>query len=251
MKTIEELKNTVLQGDCLELMKDIPDKSIDMILCDLPYGTTACKWDTIIPFEPLWEQYKRIIKDNGAIVLTASQPFTSALVMSNLKMFKYCWVWEKSTKTNFLNAKVQPLRKHEDILVFGKSKVNYFPQGLEDKNSFTKQGKKETENYHSQDRSSGGYFQEKTGYPHDIIFVKSESSIYVKHPTQKPVALFEYLIKTYTNEGDIVLDNCAGSFTTAIASENTKRNWICIEQLEEYCEIGKKRIEENRKKLST
>lgn len=242
MTTIEQIKNTVIHGDCLEEMKKIPDKSIDMILCDLPYGTTACKWDTIIPFEPLWEHYKRIIKDNGAIVLTASQPFTSALVMSNIKMFKYCWVWEKSTKTNFLNAKVQPLRKHEDILVFGKYKIKYFPQGLKDKNSFTKQGKKETQNYHSQNRSAGGYFQQKTGYPHDIIFVKSEPSIYVKHPTQKPVALFEYLIKTYTNEGDLVLDNCAGSGTTGVACKNINRNYILIEKEQEYIDIINARL---------
>jgi site-specific DNA-methyltransferase (adenine-specific) len=231
-------------GDCLELMKSIPDKSVDMILCDLPYGTTACKWDTIIPFEPLWELYKRIIKDNGAIVLTASQPFTSALVMSNAKMFKYCWVWEKSTKTNFLNAKIQPLRKHEDIVVFGLNKTRYFPQGLSEKNSFTKQGKKETDNYGSQDRSMGGYFQEKTGYPHDIICIKSEPSVGIKHPTQKPVALFEYLVKTYTNEGDLVLDNCMGSGTTGVACKNLGRDFIGFEKDPTYFEIAKKRIEE-------
>jgi site-specific DNA-methyltransferase (adenine-specific) len=231
-------------GDCLELMKELPDKSIDMILCDLPYGTTACKWDTIIPFEPLWSCYKRIIKDRGAIVLTASQPFTSALVMSNIDWFRYCWVWEKSTKTNFLNAKIQPLRKHEDIVVFGCKNTRYYPQGLSDKNSFTKQGKTETDNYGAQDRSQGGYFQEKTGYPHDIINIKSEPTVGIKHPTQKPVSLMEYLIKTYTDEGDIVLDNCMGSGTTGVACKRLGRDFIGFELDPTYFEIAKKRIEE-------
>ena len=252
----------VIQGDCLEEMPKIPDKSIDMILCDLPYGTTACKWDTIIPFEPLWEQYKRIIKDNGAIVLTASQPFTSALVMSNVKMFKYEWIWEKNCPTGIALAKYQPMRNHESIIVFCNGKTLYNKQQTLSKISDRKLGK------------SNGRFnmQNKTGEHYgDMVFIKKNNpenillenvnprtvvrfdvpprSKGTLHPTQKPVALFEYLIKTYTNEGDLVLDNCAGSFTTAIASDNLKRNWICIEKEAEYCAIGEKRIKENRERL--
>ena len=238
-------------------MKDIPDKSIDMILCDLPYGTTACKWDTIIPFEPLWEQYKRIIKDNGAIVLTASQPFTSALVMSNPKMFKYEWIWKKSRTVGFLNSKNAPLKQHENVLVFSrgmtsngnKNNMLYFPQGLIEINEIRKSVKQEGDTIVGVRPSRNkDYVSKHKGYPKSFIEINNE--IKQVHPTQKPVALFEYLIKTYTNEGDLVLDNCAGSFTTAIAAENTKRNWICMEQLEEYCEIGKKRINENRIKLT-
>ncbi len=233
--------NKILQGDCLELMKDIPDKSIDMILCDLPYGTTACKWDTIIPFEPMWEQYKRIIKDNGAIVLTASQPFTSALVMSNVKDFRYCWVWDKKISGNPLLAKYQPLKTHEDICVFSKKTHKYFPEMRKGKMRTKGGGKSKLLNMEMSKSVNDDY------YP--ISIIEHSNAKRGIHPTQKPVALFEYLIKTYTNEGDLVLDNCAGSFTTAIAAENTKRNWICMEQLEEYCEIGKNRIEENRVRL--
>lgn len=243
--------NKVIQGDCLEVMKDIPDKSIDMILCDLPYGTTACKWDTIIPFEPLWEQYKRIIKDNGAIVLTASQPFTSALVMSNPSWFKYELIWEKEKASNFMLFKKQFGKVHENILIFCKTSTKYNPikiianpDKIDKRKRFNDVIKRdgvtpELKLYRPVDNG--------LRYPTSVLyFNRDETSL---HPTQKPVALFEYLIKTYTNEGDLVLDNCAGSFTTAIAAENTKRNWICIEQLEEYCEIGKKRINENRVRL--
>ncbi len=246
--------NTVLHGDCLELMKDIPDKSIDMILCDLPYGTTACKWDTIIPFEPLWGQYKRIVKDNGAIVLTASQPFTSALVMSNVKMFRYEWIWDKTRGTNFQLANKNPMKSHENILVFYKKLPIYNPQFWYStpyerkaqesrKNKTTILGDSSASSYRPTTISDGKRF------PLSIIREKLHNNSTNLHPTQKPVALFEYLIKTYTNEGDLVLDNCAGSFTTAIAAENSKRNWICMEQLKEYCEIGKKRINENRVRL--
>lgn len=259
MKTIEELKDTVIQGNCLEVMKDIPDKSIDMILADLPYGTTACKQDTIIPFEPLWAQYKRIIKDNGAIVLTASQPFTSALVMSNPNMFKYSWIYKKRCASNFAQAKYAPMKEHEDVLVFAKGKVNYYPIKEERVG-----GGKERTKYAYSDKSrhasgdfvgniKGDYDKENDAgndemrYPSSVQeFNNRASGDRGFHPTQKPVALFEYLIKTYTNEGDMVLDNVAGSFTTAIASENLKRNWICIEKEKEYCEIGLKRINENK-----
>jgi site-specific DNA-methyltransferase (adenine-specific) len=248
--------NKVYNEDCLIGMKNIEDKSVDMILCDLPYGTTACKWDTIIPFEPLWEQYKRIIKDNGAIVLTASQPFTSALVMSNIKMFKYCWSWNKNSTSGFVNAKNKPMNTMEDIAVFSKGtcanksdkKMKYFPQGLIQFGKETKRGNKQSKEntYWRPSTKSNMNFQEFTNYPRNYLEFQYQSKSV--HPTQKPVALFEYLIKTYTNEGDLVLDNCAGSFTTAIACENTKRNWICIEKDEKYCEIGLKRINENKNK---
>lgn len=241
--------NSVHNGDCLELMRQIDDKSIDMILCDLPYGTTACKWDSIIPFEPLWAHYKRIIKDNGAIVLTASQPFTSALVMSNIKMFKYCLVWNKSRVSHFAQAPYRPLTEHEDVCVFslaGTSKnalnrMAYNPQGTTPCNKIGK-GKG-----HSDHRPSNSvqkdYVQTVTNYPKTIIKIPSDSAS--DHPTQKPVALFEYLIKTYTNEGELVLDNCAGSGTTGIACLNTNRNFILIEKDKEYFEIARNRVLEH------
>ena len=239
----------LLLGDCLERMKEIPDKSIDMILCDLPYGTTACKWDTIIPFEPLWEQYKRIIKPNGAIVLTASQPFTSALVMSNPKMFRYSWVWVKSRPTGHLNAKKQPMRKVEDVCVFYRKQCTYNPQGLKE-GTFNntrpgKQNKIRGKGVHGSERSDFG-LSSFTNYPTNVLQYNNEHNVGVGiHPTQKPVALFEYLIKTYTNEGDLVLDNVAGSGTTGVAAMNTNRNFILMEQEPEYVEIIKKRLAEN------
>jgi len=237
-------KIELIQGDCLEKMKDIPDKSVDMVLCDLPYGTTACKWDTIIPFEPLWEQYKRIIKDNGAIVLTASQPFTSALVMSNIKMFKYEWIWEKSRKTNHMMAKKQPLKKHENILVFYNNQPKYNPQGTID----CEITKKNTEgrlrsNVYGKTGNNLEHLQKKTGYPDSVLKVNNEHNVGF-HPTQKPVTLFEYLIKTYTNEGDTVLDNCMGSGTAGVACKNLNRNFIGIELDSEYFKIAEKRIRE-------
>jgi len=234
-------------------MKEIDDKSIDLILADLPYGTTACKWDTIIPFEPLWEQYKRIIKDNGAIVLTASQPFTSALVMSNPKWFKYEWIWVKDKPSNFATANKIPMKYHENVLVFYKKAPKYNKQ-MQPRDGKGKRYKNSV-NYSNQESE---HLTLKNGVKNFSQFEKNPSTVQkfstgrrqdIKHPTQKPVALFEYLIKTYTNEGDLVLDNCAGSFTTAIASENLKRNWICIEKEAEYCEIGIKRIEENKERL--
>jgi site-specific DNA-methyltransferase (adenine-specific) len=224
-------------------MKDIPDKSVDMILCDLPYGTTACKWDVIIPFEPLWEQYERIIKDNGAIVLTASQPFTSALVMSNPKWFKYCWVWVKTKASGHLDAKRKPMRKHEDILVFGrKGYPEYNPQGLVD--GIFKNGRDVdmADRVYSQYKNHG--ISQKGNYPKTVLEFANPSGKGHLHPTQKPVALFEYLIKTYTNEGETVLDNCMGSGTTAIACINTGRNFIGIELDDTYFGIAKKRIAE-------
>jgi len=226
--------NKIIQGDCLEVMKGIPDKSVDMILCDLPYGTTACSWDTIIPFEPLWEQYKRIIKDNGAIVLTASQPFTSALVMSNPKMFRYCWVWNKKISGNPLLAKYQPLKIHEDICVFSKDKHNYYPEMRKGKMRIKGGGKSKLLNMEMSKSTNDNY------YPVSIIeYSNAKRGV---HPTQKPVALFEYLIITYTNEGDLVLDNCIGSGTTSVACKNIGRNFIGIEISPEYCKIAEDRL---------
>ena len=227
--------NNIYNGDCLELMKEIPIGSIDMILCDLPYGTTACKWDTIIPFEPLWAQYKRIIKDNGAIVLFGSQPFTSALVMSNPKWFKYEWIWEKDKCSNFMLAKVNPLKAHENIVVFGKGKVNYYPQKTEGhkKANFTNANQlKQSELYTIKPIGKHGHTDR---YPRSVQKVNTHNSAWGQlHPTQKPIALFEYLVNTYTNEGETVLDNCSGSGTTAIACINTNRNYICMEKDYEY-----------------
>jgi len=242
--------NKIYQGDCLEVMKSIPDKSIDMILCDLPYGTTACKWDTIIPFEPLWEQYKRIIKDNGAIVLTASQPFTSALVMSNPDMFKYSWIYKKRCASNFAQAKYAPMKEHEDVLVFAKGKVNYHPikeerqgSGAERvKHSFSEATRHKSGEFVGAMKGEFNEMADELRYPSSVQeFNNRASGDRGFHPTQKPVALFEYLIKTYTNEGDLVLDNTAGSGTTGVACKNTNRNFILIEQDENYCKIASER----------
>ena len=228
-------------GDCLELMKDIPDKSIDLILCDLPYGTTACKWDNVIPFEPLWEQYNRIIKDNGAIVLFGSEPFSSALRMSNIKNFKYDWIWNKKRFANQMCAKFQPLKIHENISVFSLKKHNYYPQGLIRCDKITKQGKKITDNIGGGSRPTQ-YYQEFTNYPRTILEFGLDKEKY--HPTQKPIALLEYLIKTYTNEGEIVLDNCMGSGSTCVACVNTNRHYIGFELDPQYYDIACKRLDE-------
>lgn len=237
--------NRIYQRDCLSDggMALIPDKSIDMILCDLPYGTTACKWDTVLPFDKLWAQYERAIKDNGAIVLTSSQPFTSALVMSNPKLFRYEWIWEKDQGRNFQLAKKQPLKITESILVFYKKFPTYNPQGLIKldkpivKSNRNKGGRL---SHLSSEKKREVYTQEFTNYPKNLIKFNSERGL---HPTQKPTELFEYLIRTYTNEGDIVLDNCMGSGTTAIAALNTGRKFIGFETETVYIEIANKRID--------
>jgi len=239
--------NKIYNEDCLEGMKRIPTKSVDMILCDLPYGTTACKWDTIIPFEPLWGQYKRIIKDDGAIVLFGSEPFSSKLRMSNLKLYKYDWIWNKTTFANQMCAKFQPLKIQENISVFSKKKHIYHPQGLLEINKITKQGSKITDNNRGGVRKTE-YFQQYTNYPRNILEFKLDKQ--KLHSTQKPVALFEYLIKTYTDEGETVLDNCIGSGTTAIACINTKRNYIGFELDTSYYNIANKRIQDTISNIS-
>ena len=225
----------LLHGDCLELMAQIPDGSVDMVLCDLPYGTTQNKWDSVIPFEPLWAHYKRICK--GAIVLTASQPFTSLLVVSALDLFKYAWVWEKSAATGHLNAKRMPMKLHEDVLVFAIGDQVYNPQGLVPHNKVTRRGS----NGGNFGASGKENFQEWTNYPRSIVHFPHEGK--AVHPTQKPVALMEYLIRTYTNEGETVLDNCMGSGTTGVACANTGRNFIGIEKDDKYFAIAQARIE--------
>ena len=240
-------KIELIHGDCLEKMKDILDKSIDMILCDLPYGTTACKWDTIIPFEPLWGQYKRIIKDNGAIVLTSSQPFTSALVMSNVDWFRYELIWEKERPTNIMFMKKQIGKVHENILVFYKHQPTYNPLMTKRDNPTIavygkdKKGGDSKTHKNQRLRYSEGY-NRFVKYPRSVIKINRDTLKGSMHPTQKPVALFEYLIRTYTNEGDTVLDNCAGSGTTGIAAMNTGRKFILIEKDASYCDIIKNRI---------
>ncbi len=232
--------NNIYLGDCLSLMKEIDNKSIDLILCDLPYAVTARnEWDSIIPFDSLWKEYHRITKANSAIVLTATQPFASKLICSNINLFKYEWIWEKSKTTGFLNAKKQPLRNHEQILVFYKNQPTYNPQGIEVCNIDCNRGSPDGvgTNYN---QANPIYKQTQTNYPRSVLKFKSEGK--TVHPTQKPLELFEYLIKTYTNEGDLVLDNTCGSGTTCLATKNLNRNYIGIEKEKEYYDICLKRL---------
>lgn len=241
----------LLQGDCLELMTDIPDQSIDMILCDLPYGTTQCEWDKLIPFVPLWEQYERVIKTNGAIVLFSAQPFTTDLINSNRKLFRYEIVWKKTVGTNFLNANRMPLKAHENILVFYKKLPTYNPQKTRKINqNYGKTRRKAADRMRQYGHvNAQDYTDTGERYPVDVIefsnwngIVYGETSKATKHPTQKPVPLLEWLIKTYTNEDDMVLDNCMGSGSTGVACLNTNRNFIGIEIEKKYYLIAKERI---------
>jgi site-specific DNA-methyltransferase (adenine-specific) len=236
--------NRIYNEDCLEGMKKIDDGSVDMILCDLPYGTTQNKWDSVIPLDKLWEQYNRIIKPSGAVVLTASGRFTAELMMSNIKYWKYNLVWQKTTPTGFLNAKKMPLRIHEDICVFYKKLPIYNPQKT--KGNPRKVSKathkincKETTNYGKHNLST---YDSTERYPTSIFKFPTDKQKSSLHPTQKPVALFEYLIKTYTNKGDLVLDNCIGSGTTAVAAIDTNRNFIGFELDKDYFDIANERI---------
>lgn len=236
-------------GDCLKLMQRLPDASVDLILCDLPYGTTACKWDAVLPFAEMWEQYRRVAKPNAAIVLTASQPFTTALIASNLKEFAYTWVWDKKFAANFVQAKRMPLRVHEDVVVFCKSGKTpaYFPQMVLRDKPIKKGGNKQSSAIPIRQTgaaaafaASGKTYDEKC--PETIIEFNCREGRGL-HPTQKPVALMEYLIRTYTNGGDLVLDNCMGSGTTGVACANTGRRFIGMEQDEGYFAIAKERVE--------
>ena len=227
-------KVIIYWGDCLEVMKIFSDKSFDMILCDLSHRMTACKWDAIIPLDPLWEQYKRIIKDNGVIVLIAPQPFASMLVMSNLKMFRHEWIWEKHQSTN----PISPLKSHENILVFSKNKVLYNP--LWKLASYIRDlilTRNKTK-FMEGNKSIHGDNKKSSRYPKTVIRITKDKG----EAIQKPVTLFEYLIKIYTNEGGMVLDNCMGSGTTLVAAKRLERKAVGIEILEEYCAIAKKRL---------
>lgn len=242
----------LLQGDCLEVMKDIPDKSIDMVLCDLPYGTTTCAWDVVIPFDKLWEQYGRIIKDDAAIVLFGQEPFSSLARTSGIDLYRYDWIWQKQKPSNFQLMNYQCGRVHENIMVFSKSRacytnnsnsMRYFPQKVARAFARISNAKiyGKAELLHKTNRNDN-YKRYEYKMPISILMFNAEPHKY--HPTQKPAALCEYLIKTYTNEGDTVLDNCMGSGTTGVAALNTNRNFIGIELNEEYFNIAKKRIEE-------
>lgn len=245
-------------GDCLELMRDVPDGSVDMILCDLPYGTTDCKWDTVIPFAPLWEQYNRIIKDNGAIVLFGSEPFATRLRSCALELYKYDWIWKKTKTTGFVHAKNKPLKDYENIMVFSPGTTVHASQSA-NRMTYNPQGLKQCEIVQSGQDKFGSivgkrpshkpkYTQTQTGYPRMVLDgYKVEGK--TVHNTQKPVALCEYLIKTYTNPGEVVLDNCMGSGTTGVACVNTGRRFVGIELDAGYFEIAKKRIEDARAQL--
>ena len=238
-------------------MKNIEDESIDMILCDLPYGTSACKWDSVIPFEPLWEQYNRIIKPFGAIVLFGSEPFSSALRLSNLDMYKYDWKWEKPNGANFLNFKYQPAKVHEDIMVFGKSATSYSKNGNMIYNPQMTEGVPYNQKSGQQRQDNGHVLGSTVRSPIKQVYTEKNGTRYPRsiqrfpldkdklHPTQKPVALLEYLIKTYTNEGNVVLDNCMGSGSTGVACINTNRRFIGIKLDENYFNIAKERIGNN------
>lgn len=248
MNNIKEFENKIICGDSIEEMKKIPDNSIDMILCDLPYGTTQNKWDIIIPLNELWKQYERIIKPNGAIVLTAVQIFASQLIMSNPKLFKYDLIWKKTIASGQLNVNHMPLRLHEHILVFYKKQPVYNQQFTEGKPYvIDRKANYKGEGYNKQTDS----YKKNTGFRHPTSVLEfSNPRIKGGHPTQKPISLFEYLIKTYTNEGDLILDNTIGSGTTAVACINTKRNFIGIELDKKYCEMAKKRIKSETKPIN-
>ena len=250
----------LLNGDCLEVMKSIPDKSVDMVLCDLPYGTTACKWDNVIPFEPMWECYNRIIKDNGAILLFSAQPFTTDLICSNRKNFRYEIIWQKTQASGFLNVKKMPLRAHENILVFYKKLPTYNPikTSVNRKNigRVRKPNLLRSQQYGKESMMKTIYVETGLRYPTDVIkFSNWNGSLFgknvshVKHPTAKPVDLLEYLIKTYSNPGDTILDNCMGSGSTGVACVNTNRDFIGIELDDNYFSIAKDRIEAAQKEV--
>ena len=244
---MSEGKKEILLGDCLELMKDIPTKSIDMILADLPYGTTACKWDSVIPFEPLWKEYERIIKPNGAILLFGTQPFTTELILSNRKLFKYDMVWCKDKPADFGNGNIKPLRYHETICVFYAKTPTYNKQ-FESRKGTGYSRAKYPVNYinnseHKFGMKDGSFdYANKDRMIGTVIDITTGARGSIKHPTVKPVPLFEHLIKTYTNEGELVLDNTAGSGTTAIACLNTNRQFIVMEKEQKYYDVILKRV---------
>ncbi|MDF3863503.1 site-specific DNA-methyltransferase [Pseudomonas denitrificans (nom. rej.)] len=233
----------ILVGDCIEQMRGLADQSVDMILTDLPYGTTQCRWDSVIPFEPMWEQYLRLAKPNAAIVLMSAQPFTALLVASNLPLFRYEWIWEKGNATGFLNAKKQPLRAHENAVVFYREQPVFNPQ-------MTHGHQRRTSRRHSVNSECYGKalelveYDSTSRYPRDVQFFSSDKQLGNYHPTQKPVALMRYLVETYTHPGQVVLDSCAGSGTTAVACVESDRASISIEMDPEYTPIIASRIDQ-------
>jgi len=239
--------NEIYLGDCLELIpKHVEDKSIDMIFCDLPYGTTQNKWDSVIPLDELWKEYNRVIKDNGAIVLFAQTPFDKVLGVSNLKMLKYEWVWEKTQATGHLNAKKMPMKAHENILVFYKKLPTYNPQkttGHKPMNNGVRRSSLKNENYNEINKVDLPFGGDTDRYPRTVLEFKSDKQKNYLHPTQKPLSLIEYMIKTYTNEGDLILDNTCGSGTTGLGAKNLNRNYIMMEQDPKYYEIACKRVQ--------
>lgn len=246
-KCVKIGNQTLIQGDCLEVMKKIPEKSVHMILADLPYGTTNCAWDSIIPFAPLWKQYERIIKDNGVILLFGAEPFSSHLRLSNLKLYKYDWVWEKSKATGFLNSKKRPLVAHEYVHVFYKKQPNYNPQ-FTFADAYNKGYRKEQtkDDVYNNFKSVEIKNEDGRRYPRSVQYFKTaESEGKTYHKTQKPLDLLRYLIKTYTSEGELVLDNTAGSFSTGVACQDTNRKFIGIELDEIYFAKGVERIQTN------
>lgn len=239
--------NEIYKGDCLELMpKFVDDKSVDMIFCDLPYGTTRNKWDSVIDLPKLWSEYERVIKDNGAIVLFAQTPFDKVLGASNLKMLKYEWVWEKTQATGHLNAKKMPMKAHENILVFYKKIPTYNPQkttGHKPMNSGVRRSSLKNENYNEINKVDLPFGGNTDRYPRTVLEFKSDKQKNYLHPTQKPLSLIEYMIRTYTNEGDLILDNTCGSGTTGLGAKNLNRNYIMMEQDPKYYEIACKRVQ--------
>ena len=231
----------LLNGDCLKLMQEIPDGAVDLILCDLPYGTTDCSWDDVLPFGELWEQYDRLLKPDGAAVLFSAQPFTTQLIMSNKKAFRYCWYWIKNTPTGFPFARYQPMRKIEDICVFYRKHGTYNPQGLKVAKNAKPRRKQDVPTIYQMSKLSKEYTPKFTNWPKNVLEYNSERGY---HPTQKPVPLLEYLVRTYTNEGDTVLDNCMGSGSTGVAVKRVGgRHFIGIEQNKVYFDIAQERIE--------
>jgi len=248
-RDIEPLLNQIHHADCFELLARLPDKSVDMILCDLPYGVTACKWDTIIPLEPLWAELKRVTKERAAIVLTATQPFTSRLVSSNYEMYGYNWVWEKQNPTGFLDANRKPLKAHEDILVFYRSLPNYYPQGTKPTRVKSGRENKSGRGLYGPTKNPN-YIQLIGNFPRTVLRFDIQT-IGTVHPTQKPVSLFEYLIKTYTQENEIVLDFVCGSGTTAVAARKCNRQFICGDTTLDYVELARKRLQDTDPYLPT
>lgn len=231
-------------GDCLDILPTLEDESVDAILTDVPYGTTACKWDVIIPLEPMWKEVKRVLRKHGVFVTTAGQPFTSVLVSSNLDWFKYEWIWEKDSPTGHLNVKRRPMLKHESVVAFSKNSHTYNPQGLKPYGKIARRGHN-GENYGN---SGNKNFQEFTNYPRSILQFDTSRGL---HPTQKPVALYEYLVKTYTNEADTVLDFCMGSGTTGVAALKLGRRFIGIEKEPKYFAIAAQRITDALKEVES